>query len=94
MPNLIPQPRWVPDCHEDGETTRVVYADTEVRAEGTLVLPNTWLVLDHNAPDEVTIEWEATAKEANKRLRGTVAIPVSPVFIGVDDLLEKPPSEN
>lgn len=88
------RPIWVPDAYENGPAIQVVYSDEDVRAEGLHPLPVIWLMLDDNAPDELLIEWEATAKEAHKRLRGTLTVPVEPSFASIADLLEDPPEHN
>jgi hypothetical protein len=92
----IPQPRpfWVPDADSDGTTTSVVYSDTEVRADGTHELPPIWLLLDQDAPNELQIKWEATAKEANKRLSGTIVVPVAAEFVNGSELLADPPGSD
>ncbi len=88
------RPLWVPDADSDGETTSIVYCDTEVRADGTHELPPIWLLLDQGAPGELRIKWEATAKEANKRLSGTIVILVAAEFMGGPELLANPPGSD
>ena len=92
----IPQPRpfWVPDADSAGTNTSVVYSDTEVRADGTHELPPIWLLLDQDAPNELRIKWEATAKEANKRLSGMIVVPVAAEFMDGSELLADPPEED
>jgi hypothetical protein len=89
-----PRPFWVPDADSDGTITSVVYSDTEVRADGTHELPPIWLLLDQDAPNELQIKWEATAKEANKRLSGTIVVPVAAEFVNGSELLADPPGSD
>ncbi len=85
------KPLWTPDAEIIDGRTRIVFSDKEVRAEGLSELPDIWLLLDQDAPDELTVEWQATAKEATKRLRGTIAVPVLRELVGPARLLEDPP---
>lgn len=93
--DAIPQmkPLWTPDAESDGSKTTVVFSDTEVRAEGTHQLPGIWLLLDDEAPGEVVIQWQATAKEATKRLSGTVTVPVAPRLMEPTEVLADAPED-
>jgi hypothetical protein len=85
------RPLWLPDAVPDGEGTRVLFSDEEVRAEGAAQLPEIWLLLDQDAPEEITLGWQATAKQATKRLAGTITVPVATRVVGVKELLDDPP---
>jgi len=84
------RPLWTPDADSDGSTTKVVFGDKEVRAEGTQTLPDIWLLLDHNASDEIVVEWQATAREATKRLSGTLTVPVAAALVTPRELVSDP----
>jgi hypothetical protein len=88
------RPIWAPDAYRDGETTTIMYADAEVRAEDTYELPEIWLLLDQDAPSELLITWEATAKEANKRLHATITVPIAEEFADTERLLADPPEQD
>lgn len=90
----VVRPLWLPSTEPDGEGTRVVFTDEEVRAEGEAQLPDIWLLLGQDAPEEITMGWEATAKQATKRLYGTLTVPVAPHFMGVQELLADPPESD
>jgi hypothetical protein len=57
----VVRPVWLPMVDSSGNATRVVFADEEVHAEGRCQLPDIWLLLDHDAPVEVTVEWHMFA---------------------------------
>ena len=88
------RPLWLPEAVSDGEGTRVVFSDEEVRAEGETQLPDIWLLLDQDTPEGVTLGWQATAKQATKRLSGTITVPVAPRLMGVTELLGDPPGSD
>lgn len=90
----IVRPLWLPSTEPDGEGTRVVFTDEEVRAEGEAQLPDIWLLLGQDAPEEITLGWEATAKQATKRLSGTIRVPVAAHFMGVQELLADRPESD
>ena len=88
------RPPWTPDAEVVDGRTRVYYADKEVRAEGLSELPEVWLLLAQDAPEELAVEWQATAKEATKRLRGTITVPVARDLVTIPELLEAPPDSD
>jgi hypothetical protein len=92
-PSVV-RPVWLPSTEPDGDGTRVVFTDEEVRAEGEAQLPDIWLLLGQDAPDEITMRWEATAKQATKRLSGTITVPVATRMISVQELLADPPESD
>jgi hypothetical protein len=51
-------------------------------------------LLDQDAPEEITLEWQATAKQATKRLAGTITVPVAPRVMTVPELLADPPESD
>jgi hypothetical protein len=53
--------------------------------------PDIWLLLDQNTPEEITVEWQATAKEATGRLSGTIEVPASSEFMTTAALMADPP---
>lgn len=87
----VVRPLRLPTAVSDGYGTRVVFSDEEVRAEGEAQLPDIWLLLDQDAPEEITVEWQATAKQATKRLAGAITMPVAPGAMGARELLADPP---
>jgi hypothetical protein len=84
------KPPWAPYAEVLDGSTRVVFSDNEVRAEGARELPDIWVLLDQDAPDELTVEWQATAKLATKRLHGTLSVPLAEDLVGPAMLLEDP----
>jgi hypothetical protein len=87
----VMRPLWLPDAVIGDEGARVVFSDEEVRAEGKAQLPDIWLLLDQDAPEEITLGWQATAKQATKRLSGTITVPVARRAMSVAELLAERP---
>jgi hypothetical protein len=96
IPSLrMPDPElWLPRVQRQTDGVRVVFRDEEVRPHGAEELPELWIVLDENAPDVVQVRWEATAANANKRLTGTLDLPVAEHVATPAELSEAPPGES
>ena len=86
------EPAWTPSASTEDDKIRVSFGDVDVRAEGKAFLPNIWLIVDENAPSVISIDWEATADNATKRLKGTIDVAVSDEYIAPAQLLETPPN--
>lgn len=84
-------PFWVPEIEESASETKVIFREQDVRAEGTAPLRDIWLLADDQTPEKIVINWEATADNATKRLKGTIEIAVSDQYVTPEQLLEKPP---
>jgi Putative DNA-binding domain len=89
FPEVIPFS--VPEIEETASETKVIFRDQDVRAEGTAPLRNIWLLADDQTPEKIVINWEATADNATKRLKGTIEIAVSDQYVAPAHLLDKPP---
>ena len=64
------EPHWIPTYHETDEYFHIVFVDEEVRAEGRRTLPDIWLMLDHEAPDKLSIRW----RQQQRRRRGACPV--------------------
>jgi len=51
-------------------------------------------LLGQDAPEGVALGWQATAKQATKRLSGTITVPVAPRVMGVTELLDDLPGSD
>jgi hypothetical protein len=88
LPEVIPF--WVPEIEETASEIKVIFRDQDVRAEGKAPLRDIWLLADDQAPEKISIKWEATADNATKRLKGSVEIAISDQHIAPAHLLDKP----
>lgn len=86
---------WVPSVvwDEAAADTVVSFADEEVRAHDVEELPVLYVVAQKNAPSEVEVQWEATARSARGRLAGTVTIPIGGEVVDASDLLDAIPED-
>jgi hypothetical protein len=88
MPQL--RPAWLPRLQQTDQGSRVVFDPRDVRARGATKLTDVWLLLDHEAPPIIELRWEATAKNARKRLEGVVSVPVRGELASPEELLANP----
>jgi hypothetical protein len=77
----MPRPAWVPEREKVSGKQRVTFKDRDVRAEGTADLPPIWLIATDKTSESIAIEWEATARDASKRLTGRFEVPVSSDYV-------------
>jgi hypothetical protein len=85
-----PRPLWLPKMDKLNGQKRVTFADKDVRAESTAELPPIWVIANHNTPESIPIDWEATAHDASKRLSGHIDVPVTAGYVSTALLMTSP----
>ena len=85
---------WRPDVVRREEAVYVEYVPKDVRARGVVSLPSLWLVIADPSTESVEVSWEATATNAERRLSGTLTVPVVQPPASVDELIEDLPEDD
>lgn len=85
---------WRPDVLRRPDAVYVDYIPEDVRAQGVTTLPSVWLVIADPATQAVLVRWEATATNAERRLSGTITVPVQQPPASVEELMADLPEED
>jgi hypothetical protein len=86
--------RWRPDLVRRPDAVYVDYIPEDVRAQGVTTLPSVWLVIADPATQAVVVRWEATATNAERRLSGTITVPVRQPPASVEELMADLPDDD
>lgn len=85
------RPVWVPEVERQDDGGKVVvFQPRDVRARGKAKLDKIWLMLNHRAPRELNLRWEATAHHALRRIGGSLVVPVAERLATPDELRASP----
>lgn len=94
VPGSLTATPWRPDVRQRSGAIEVEYVPEDVRAKGVTPLPSVWLLLEDSDSDEVEVSWEATATNAEKRVSGTLRVPITRPPASIKDLLAELPDDD
>jgi hypothetical protein len=83
-----------PDVVRREDGVYVEYTPVDVRAQGVTPLPSVWLRIEDLSLETVPVRWEATATNADKRLSGSLSVPITPPPITAAELMEDIPEDD
>jgi hypothetical protein len=84
---------WRPDVDRRSDAVYVEYLPEDVRARGVTPLPSLWLVIGDPSRRSIEVRWEATATNAQRRLSGTLSVPVDEPPVAVEELMAELPKD-
>jgi hypothetical protein len=92
-PGAISGAAWRPSVDRGSDAVYLEYVPEDVRAQGVTPLPPIWVAIDDPATEMVTVEWEATATNTERRLTGTITVPVQQPPARISDPMANPPED-
>lgn len=94
VPGALAAARWRPDVERRNDAVYVEYVPEDVRAQGVTPLPSVWLLLSDAGSETVEVRWEATATNADRRLSGTITVPITQPAASIEELLAQLPDDD